>query len=127
MEIRNFSPSINIKRDYATDLSYIPTENSKIAYNRIASSFEKGIRSFSIVGSYGSGKSTFLLALEKTLNRTNNYFNRNGHPHNDFEPFFIIGKYESIIESFAKQLHVKVEPDIIINALEKKNQESSKK
>lgn len=118
MEIRNFSPSINIKRDFDSDLQYIPTENSQIAYNRITSSYEKGIRSFSLVGAYGSGKSTFLLALEQTLNGVNNYFNRNGHPSNEFKPIFIIGKYESLIESFAKELNVRNEPDIIIEALD---------
>ena len=61
----NFSPSINIVSDSESEYLYIPTKNSIEAYNTIASNFKSGIHSYNIIGSYGTGKSAFLLAFYK--------------------------------------------------------------
>ena len=59
-----YSPSINIVRDLNKNLEYIPTTNAKQVYTHIAKNYATGTHSFNIVGSYGTGKSSFLLALE---------------------------------------------------------------
>ena len=64
----HYSPSINIVRDLNKNLEYISTPNAKQVYSQIANNYKSGIHSFNIVGSYGTGKSSFLLALEHHLN-----------------------------------------------------------
>jgi hypothetical protein len=46
---------------------YITTSNAVRIYERIVSNFKSGQHSFSIIGSYGTGKSSFLLAFERHL------------------------------------------------------------
>ena len=63
-----FKISTNIERDANTKLDYIVTKNSNEVYNRIIHNYSRGQNSFSIIGSYGTGKSTFLWAFEHHLN-----------------------------------------------------------
>jgi hypothetical protein len=63
-----FKISTNIERDAKTELDYIVTKNSNEVYNRIIHNYSRGQNSFSIIGSYGTGKSTFLWAFEHHLN-----------------------------------------------------------
>lgn len=62
-----FTTSTNIIRDSGRELNYIPTPNSIRVVNQIVNDFKKGIRSFNIIGSYGTGKSSFLWALQQSL------------------------------------------------------------
>ena len=64
-----FTTSINIERDFDKDLKYIPTINAKSIFNQLVNSFQTGIHSFNIIGSYGTGKSSFILAFEKKFKR----------------------------------------------------------
>ena len=68
----NLSPSVNIVRDAARPFKYIKTANSHFVFEQISSAFKSGVRTFSIVGSYGTGKSAFLLALTKHFNDPKN-------------------------------------------------------
>lgn len=70
----NFSPSINIVRDVDKPLYYLPTTNAKQIFQSIAVNFDTGLHSFTIIGSYGTGKSAFLLAFEKTLKQEQVFF-----------------------------------------------------
>lgn len=45
------------------------TPNAQKAIHNIVNDFQAGIHSFTIIGSYGTGKSSFLLALESDLKR----------------------------------------------------------
>ena len=63
-----FKISTNIERDAKTELDYIVTKNSNEVYDRILHNYSRGQNSFSIIGSYGTGKSTFLWAFEHHLN-----------------------------------------------------------
>ena len=63
----NFSPSINIIRDANKDIAYLPTPNTERIFQQIVNDYKIGTRSFNIIGSYGTGKSAFLLAFEKNL------------------------------------------------------------
>lgn len=98
----NFTTSVNILRDTERVFNYIPTPNAKQVVSQIVNDFKKGIRSFNIIGTYGTGKSSFLLALEQSIQGIKRYF----------EPNFIIAKpkvefikivcnYSSIVEQFA--------------------------
>ena len=69
-----FSPSVNIIRDLDVELNYIPTLNAQKAFNQIVNNFNAGIKCFSIVGAYGTGKSSYLWAFEKTVNTKNTFF-----------------------------------------------------
>lgn len=61
-----FSLSANIEEQSGSD-NYIATPNARSVAASMFSSYQSGIHSFTIIGSYGTGKSSFLLALEKDL------------------------------------------------------------
>ena len=68
---RTFSLSANIENGFAEGAQYIVTPNAQKAIHNIVNDFQTGIHSFTIIGSYGTGKSSFLLALESDLKGTN--------------------------------------------------------
>mgnify|MGYP000939943702 CR=1 FL=1 len=99
-----YSPSVNIIRDLNRSLDYIPTPNAKQVYIQIVNGFKSGTHSFNIVGSYGTGKSSFLLALHQHLNDEKNYFSSLNGSFNGvsgFEFLPVIGNYSSLLSSFA--------------------------
>ena len=102
----NFTTSVNILRDTERDFNYIPTPNAKQVVSQIVNDFKKGIHSFNIIGTYGTGKSSFLVALEQSIRGTKRYFNPNfiDSPKNDFVK--IVGSYTSIIEQFGDTFDV---------------------
>ena len=59
-----YIPSINIAQTTFDPNSYIVTQNAIKVIGNIVNSFNAGIHSFNIIGSYGTGKSNFILALE---------------------------------------------------------------
>lgn len=102
----NFTTSVNIIRDTDRDFSYIPTPNAKQIVGQIVNDFKKGIRSFNVVGTYGTGKSSFLLAFEQSITGKKRYFDPNflTNPKFDFVKF--IGSYSSIVEQFSDVFEV---------------------
>lgn len=99
-----YSPSVNIIRDLDKNLEYIVTSNAKQVYSQIANNFQTGTHSFNIIGSYGTGKSSFLVALERHLNNKNEYFNPVNGSFREvigFEFLPIIGSYSSLVSYFA--------------------------
>ena len=62
-----YTLSINIEHSTFDPESYIVTPNALGVVGRIIDAFNTGIHSFNIIGSYGTGKSSFLLALEDSL------------------------------------------------------------
>lgn len=118
----NFSPSANIIRDIDKPLYYIPTNNSKQIFQAIATNFDSGLHSFTIIGSYGTGKSAFLLALEKTLKQEQVFFDAiEGQFKNceTFEFINIVGANRSIIKVVGEEIGVEADPKKIINAIKK--------
>lgn len=69
-----FATSTNIERDVANDINYITTPNALEVFQRIIQGYKSGYHSFNIIGSYGTGKSSFLWALEKNLTLNKSYF-----------------------------------------------------
>lgn len=102
----NFTTSVNILRDTERDFNYIPTPNAKQVVSQVVNDFKKGIRSFNIIGTYGTGKSSFLVALEQSIRGTKRYFDPNfiSNPKVDFVK--IVGSYTSIVEQFADTFEV---------------------
>lgn len=115
MQTKYYSPSINILRDANSDLDYVPTRNGEKAFQKITSAFfEKGRKSFNLIGAYGSGKSAFILALEKVLNKKADYFiNPLNGAINSFEPTFIVGSYSSFKSVFCETLELNQDGNII--------------
>lgn len=105
--VNNFTTAINILRDTDIDFNYIPTPNGKQAISQIVNDYKKGIRSFNIIGTYGTGKSSFLLALEKSVKGIKRYYEANFLNEPDFDFVKIIGSYTSIIEQFSAVFEVK--------------------
>ena len=97
----NFTTSVNIIRDTDRDFNYIPTPNAIQVVSQIVNDFKKGIRSLNVVGTYGTGKSSFLLAFEQSLNGTKRYFEPNFLTNPKFDFVKIIGSHSSIVEQFA--------------------------
>lgn len=101
-----YSPSINIIRDSERKLDYIVTTNSVQVYEQIINSYLLGTHSFNIVGAYGTGKSSFLVALKRHLNNEQKYFeefNGNFKDIKGFEFLPIVGDYSSLYDIFAKK------------------------
>ena len=74
----SYIPSVNIEMNTASDFRYIVTENAKLVAGNIVNSFNSGHHSFSIIGTYGTGKSSFILALEDDLANGNNKLVKKG-------------------------------------------------
>ncbi len=94
--------SINIIRDQDKSIEYFPTENSKRIANFILNEFEKGVHSFNIIGSYGTGKSSFLWAFNRSVSdsNTDNFFDFSSNTKRKCEFINIVGEYNSLISYF---------------------------
>jgi len=113
-----FTTSINIERDINQDFEYIPTPNSKIVFNEIINNLKSGIHSYNIIGSYGTGKSSFLLAFEKNLRKEKIYFappNGQFNGLSDFEFINIVGKYSSLEDILTNKFNFKNNIDVLIS------------
>lgn len=122
---QKYFPSINIIRDSQADLNYIPTPNSIQAFNQIVGDYKIGVKAFTLVGAYGTGKSAFLWAFDKTIKRDRQYFGDRKifNSSKGFNTVKVIGEYSSIIDVFAKQFGVKnstsTKPSDVIQHVEK--------
>lgn len=103
----SYIPSVNIELNTASDFRYIITENAKLVAGNIANSFSSGHHSFSIIGTYGTGKSSFILALEEDLIKGRNaiinqkvFGNVSG-----FEFLNIVGDYTSLSNLLSDKLN----------------------
>ncbi|WP_111309601.1 hypothetical protein [Confluentibacter sediminis] len=94
--------SINIIRDQDKSIDYIPTENSKRIANFILNEFHKGVHCFNLIGSYGTGKSSFLWAFNRNISNSNtdNYFDLKSNLKRKCEFINIVGEYNSLISFF---------------------------
>lgn len=113
-----YSPSVNIERDFNRSLNYIPTKNAREVFNTIANDYKTGARSFSLVGAYGTGKSAFLLGLQKTLSGKDKYFPLAKTLFNGIRKFEFInltGQYESLIENFAVSFELEKRKEYLAN------------
>ena len=129
----SFTTSINIERDFGKTPHYIVTANARQTMGKIINHFASGIHSFCLIGSYGTGKSSFILALEnclcgKTVGK-NVLLSQRGQ-FNSFEQFSfinIVGDYTSLANLLASHLNAESKNVISVldnhyNRLQKTNQ-----
>ncbi|MEJ5053914.1 hypothetical protein [Sphingobacterium sp. MYb382] len=125
MKTRNIST--NILRDENKELNYIVTKNSVEIFNSIFHSKNKSSKSFTIIGNYGTGKSTFLWATEKNLRAEKPYFSSDIENKNGYDFIKLIGENTPISKSFSKLLDTENTHQSIIDALEEIYAQSQKK
>ena len=67
MAKKTFTLSANVENGIAEGSRYIVTPNVQKVLQEIVDGYQTGIHSFSIIGTYGTGKTSFLLHLERDL------------------------------------------------------------
>jgi hypothetical protein len=116
--------STNILRDSGKTLEYIVTENTKEIFERIFLRPNSSSKSFNLIGNYGTGKSTFLWALERNLNGEQLFFNTldDKKGFKAFEFIKIIGDSVSFTQTLANELKIdgEISNSAIIEALQKR-------
>ncbi|MEJ6776276.1 MAG: hypothetical protein QNK85_02995 [Crocinitomicaceae bacterium] len=130
MTIKN-NISTNILRDESKDLDYVVTPNSKEIFDRIFINNYGVNKSFNLIGNYGTGKSTFLWALEKNLNNNKLFFSSlktSEQSVTSYEFIKLIGENNSLLKVLSKKLKLRGELDSnkIISALERKRSKGAK-
>lgn len=123
--IKQTSTSVNIIRDKDKLLDYITTPNATGIFKRLLNSYNKeNQRAFCIIGSYGTGKSSFLWALEKNLRQERNFFidTKDTFQNVDtFEFIKIIGESNSLQTSLANHFEIpNANTNEILNKLKKR-------
>lgn len=123
--------STNIVRDESKQIDYVVTPNTKEIFDRIFINNYGSNKSFNLIGNYGTGKSTFLWALEKNLNKEKIFFSNLNSDQDDFVDFEfikIIGENDSLLNVLSKELKLKgaVDNSKIMATLEKKRAHASK-
>lgn len=98
-----YTPSMNIVRDAARSFKYIPTPNVQRLAREIFLASERGSRCFSLIGSYGTGKSSFLVALDQSL-RGNNLLEVDVPEFSSYTPLRLVGGYTSFKGALAEIL-----------------------
>ena len=118
---KTFSLSANIENGFAEGMQYLVTPNAQNAIHSILNDFKSGIHSFTIIGSYGTGKSSFLLALEADLKKTGKqkYLldSKNLSDAKSFEILNIVGDYSEMSTLLSKALNVEGNSTSILDSL----------
>jgi len=118
---KTFSLSANIENGFAEGMQYLVTPNAQNAIHNIVNDFRTGIHSFTIIGSYGTGKSSFLLALEADLKKTGKqkYLldSKNLSDAKSFEIMNILGDYAEMSTLLSKALNVEGNNTSILDSL----------
>lgn len=100
----NYTPSVNILRDHNGQINYLPTPNANRIAAQIAADFENGIRSFTIIGSYGTGKSSFLWALSNTLRGKKHFFDVGALEKMKAQVLPFVGEFSSVAEFISEKI-----------------------
>ena len=103
-----YTPSVNIEYGIDKDFKYIVTPNAQQVIGNIISSFRAGMHTFSLIGTYGTGKSSFLMALERDLNEGTTELVSDKSVFGKFDGFEclnILGDYNSLSNLLADKLN----------------------
>ena len=118
--MRQFSLSANIEEGFAKEAQYIVTPNARQVAEGIVNGFRSGVHSYTIIGSYGTGKSSFLLALERDLMGGKQYELLNPTELSGkkrFEILKIIGDYKELSVLLSQKLSVEGTTGSILDEL----------
>ncbi|MEO6719327.1 MAG: hypothetical protein ABIN67_03135 [Ferruginibacter sp.] len=127
-----FSPSINILRDSDYEFNYILTPNASDTFSGILNAVLTGTKAHVIIGAYGTGKSSFLLAFKQTFEKSYIHFKDHSKLLNsvpNYEFVSIVGEYASLEEILAKryQLGKSYTSNDVIKAIDKEYKSLKKK
>lgn len=119
---RTFNLSANIENGFPKGVRYIVTPNAKKSIGNIVDSFKSGIHSFTIIGTYGTGKSSFLLAVESDMQQgtsKNLLFNPSIlSDKTNFEILNIVGDYCDLVTLLQRKLNYGKSGDSVLDALD---------
>ena len=111
--------STNILRDGDLDFDYIVTDNAQKIFEALTNTQGKAAKCFNLIGSYGTGKSSFLVAFEQTLLGKQQFFETKGLTNT---PVFVkvVGSHTSFRSALAKALDLRANAssDRILSHLE---------
>lgn len=119
--MKQINLSANIENGFPDGMQYIVTQNARTAVSTIINDFHTGIHSFTIIGSYGTGKSSFLLAFEEDL-RAATRLKRLFNPETlsdakDYEVLNVVGDYADLSKLLRNALQVEGEANSVIDEL----------
>lgn len=115
-----YIPSVNIEQTVFDEQSYIITQNARCVVGSIINFFNSGIHSFNVIGSYGTGKSSFILALEHSFKNPQYPLIENTEHFNGFKKFEflkIVGDYASISSVVSEHISQEYHSKNIFDAL----------
>lgn len=118
--MQQFSLSANIEEGLNDGFKYIVTPNARDVAAGIVDGYHSGIHSFTVIGSYGTGKSCFLLALEKDLLGEDSYKLLNPKAlsaNSKFEVLKIVGDYKDLASLMRDKLSVDGTPENVLDRL----------
>lgn len=121
--MQQFSLSANIEEGFAKEAQYIVTPNARLVAEGIVNGFQAGVHSYTIIGSYGTGKSSFLLAFERDLMSNNHYELINPSSlsaKKKFEVLKIVGDYKELSVLLSQKLEVEGTADSVLDELKNK-------
>ena len=118
---QTFNLSANIEEGFSNSAQYIVTPNVQKSVENILDSYKSGIHTFTIIGTYGTGKSSFLLALESDLNKKSKSHcllsPSNLSDCKEYEFLNIVGDYAELSTLMRNKLHVDGEANSVLDAL----------
>lgn len=118
---RVFNLSANIENGFADGAQYIVTPNAQNAIHNIVNDYNVGIHAFTIIGTYGTGKSSFLLALESDLEKQRKQHflldPKNLHDSTKFQLLKIVGDYVDMSTLLRRSLHVEGSDNSVLDEL----------
>lgn len=119
--MKTISLSANIENGFPKGAQYIATPNAKKVVAEIVNGFQSGIHSYTIIGTYGTGKSSFLIALQEDLKGSNSktYLidNREVLGSKQYETLNIVGDYADLSLLLARKLNIEGNSESVIDAL----------
>ncbi|WP_282018189.1 hypothetical protein [Salegentibacter mishustinae] len=121
--------STNILRDEEKKIDYVVTPNTKEIFERIFLYNHGATKSFNLIGNYGTGKSTFLWAIEKNLNNEKLFFSNldSNNKVAGYEVIKIVGSNKPFSEALGESLKLKGgASDDILKALNKVRNKAKK-
>lgn len=102
----SYIPSVNIEHGLPKDFRYIVTPNTETVFGSIIDGYNNGHHSFTIIGTYGTGKSSFLAAFQRDLVLGTKYIVKNTEvfPCKKFNFIDIVGDYQSLSSLIAQKI-----------------------
>ncbi|WP_041326923.1 ATP-binding protein [Robiginitalea biformata] len=121
--------STNIIRDKDKEIDYIVTPNAKEIFDRMFLHNYSAQKSFNLIGNYGTGKSTFLWALQKQLSGEKNFFGDALQPETEYKFIRCIGEDASLYSVLGGKLKLRGErtSEKILSSLERRRKTLEKK